>query len=48
VDDPNSVYFLLNVESRERAETFTNSQKSTQIGQRAGVLDGWMKYVEDV
>jgi len=48
VDDPQVVYFTLNVESRERAEAFTSDPESAKVGERAGVIDGWIRYIDAV
>lgn len=46
VDEPNNVFFVLGVEDVDRALVFLNSAESAQIGERAGVIDGEVFFVE--
>ena len=39
VDDPNEVYFLLDVEDRARAEAFMQTPESAAVGTEAGVIE---------
>ena len=47
IEDPNEVFFLLAVEDVERARAFTASPASAAAGERAGVLDGALYYIEE-
>lgn len=46
-DDPNDVFFLMEVESVERANAFMAAPESAEAGERAGVLDGEVWFLED-
>ena len=48
MDDPNEVFFLLSVSDMERAKAFTADPASAATGERAGVLEGKIHYVDDV
>ena len=48
VEDPNEVFFLLSVSDIARARAFTADPASAAAGERAGVLEGELHYVEDV
>jgi hypothetical protein len=48
MDDPNDVFFLLSISDMERARAFTADPASAAAGERAGVLEGVIRYVEDV
>ena len=39
-DDPNDVFFLLDIEDRGRAEAYMSTPESAAVGVEAGVLDG--------
>ncbi len=45
-DDPNSVFFLLNVADRARADAFLARPESQEIGQKSGVINGEYHYLE--
>ena len=47
MEDPNEVFFLLSVSDVERARAFTGDPASAATGERAGVLEGEIKYVEE-
>ncbi len=47
VDDPNLVFFLLDVEDRARAQAFLDDPVSAEAGEAAGVLDGGSDRVEE-
>jgi len=47
MEDANEVFFLLSVGDMERARTFTAAPASAAAGERAGVLEGEIHYVED-
>lgn len=47
-DDPNTVYFILCVRDRAKADAFVNDPASAKVGERAGVIDGEITYIEDV
>jgi len=46
VDEPNNVFFLLEVSSLERVHDFVNSPGSTEAGKESGVIDGEWYLVE--
>ena len=48
LDDPNEVFFLLSVSDMDKAKAFTADPKSAETGQRAGVIEGGLHYVEEV
>jgi hypothetical protein len=48
VEKPNEVFFLLSISDMDRARAFTADPASTAAGERAGVLEGEIHYVEDV
>ena len=48
VDDPNDVFFLLNVEDIDRANAFMARPESQEIGVKSGVIDGEFYYLEVV
>lgn len=47
-EDPNDVFFLLSISDMVRARAFTEDPASAAAGERAGVLEGQIHYVEDV
>ncbi len=47
-DDPNNVFFLLDVEDVDRANAFMARPESREIGIRSGVIDGEVHYLEAV
>jgi len=44
-DDSNDVYFILNVEDRERAIAFMERPESAEIGEQSGVIDGEVRFL---
>lgn len=44
--EPDTVYFLFDIEDMQRAEAFVNDPLSAQTGKAAGVIEGWIKYIE--
>ena len=48
VDDPNNVFFILNVEDIEQANAFMARPESQEIGEKSGVIDGEFYYLEAV
>jgi len=48
MEDPNEVFFLLSVSDMNRARAFTADPASAATGERAGVVDGEIHYVESV
>jgi len=46
VDEPNNVFFMFAVTSREDAEGFINSPESAEAGVSSGVIDGEYHFVE--
>jgi hypothetical protein len=47
-DDPNDVFFLLDVENVDRANAFMARPESQEIGVKSGVIDGEFHYIEAV
>lgn len=47
-DNPNEVFFIFEVDDVAKAEAFVSTPESRQVGQRAGVLDGDIRYLESV
>lgn len=45
-DDPQQVFFLLEIDDRARAEAFMNAPESAAAGRRAGVIDGEVFFLE--
>lgn len=45
-DDPNNVFFLLDVADRARADAFLARPESQEIGEKSGVIDGEYHYLE--
>ena len=45
-DDPNNVFFLLDVEDVDRANAFMARPESQEIGVKSGVIDGEFYYLE--
>ena len=48
MDDPTEVFFLLSISDMDKARAFTADPASAAAGERAGVLEGEIHYVEDV
>ena len=48
LDDPNNVFFVLNVESVDRANDFMARPESAEVGEKSGVVDGEFWYIEPV
>ena len=47
-DDPNNVFFILDVEDVDRANAFMARPESQEIGVKSGVIDGEFHYLEAV
>ena len=47
-DDPNNMFFLLNIEDVDRANEFMARPESQEIGIKSGVIDGEFHYLEAV
>jgi hypothetical protein len=47
-DDPNDVFFLLDIADVERANAFMARPESQEIGEKSGVIDGEIHYLEAV
>jgi hypothetical protein len=47
-DDPNDVFFLLDIEDVERANAFMARPESREIGEKSGVIDGEIHYLHAV
>lgn len=45
-EDPNNVFFVLNIGDLEKANEFLTSPESAESGEASGVLDGEFYYVE--
>ncbi len=48
VDDPNEVFFLLNIKDKATTEAFMASPESVENGEKAGALDGEIYYIDPV
>ena len=48
VDDPNNVFFILDIEDIDRANAFMERPESQEIGEKSGVIDGEFHYIEAV
>jgi hypothetical protein len=48
VEDPNNVFFLIEIASIEKATEFINSPESAKAGEESGVIDGEVHFIEDV
>lgn len=48
VDDPNHIFFLFEVRSREEAQAFLDDPVSAEAGEAAGVVDGGYYFVEEL
>ena len=46
VDDPNEVFFLLDVGDRARAEAFMQTPESAAAGTEAGVIEGDYRFLQ--
>ena len=44
-DDPNTIYFILNVEDMDRANAFMARPESADVGEKSGVIDGDVQYL---
>ena len=47
-DDPNNVFFILDVEDVDRANAFMARPESQEMGVKSGVIDGEFHYLEAV
>ncbi len=47
-DDPNNVFFLLDVEDVDRANAFMARPESQEIGLKSGVIDGEFHFLETI
>ena len=47
-DDPNDVFFLLDVEDVDRTNAFMARPESREMGIKSGVIDGEVHYLEAV
>jgi len=45
-DDPNEAFFLLNIKDKPSTEAFMASTESVETGDKAGVIDGEVYYLE--
>jgi len=48
VDDANDVHFLMRISDMAKAQAFVNDPESARVGERAGVIDGEIHYLESV
>lgn len=48
VEDPNGVFFMLEIGDMDKAKAFVADPKNAEVGERAGVIDGEIYYVEEV
>jgi len=47
LDDPNNVFFLMEIESVARTQAFMAAPESQQAGERSGVIDGEFYFIEN-
>ena len=47
-NDPNNVFFLLDIEDIDRADAFMARPESQEMGVKSGVIDGEFHYLEAV
>ncbi len=47
-ENAGEVYFIFSVDDKEKADAFFNSPYNASIAQEAGVIDGWIKYVDEL
>lgn len=47
IEDPNNLFFLLELESVEKAREFVDAPLAAEGRERSGVIDGEYYYVED-
>ena len=47
-EDPNDVFFLLDIEDIDRANAFMSRPESQDIGVKAGVIDGEFHFLNQV
>ena len=47
-EDPNNVFFILDIEDVDRANAFMARPESLEIGAISGVIDGEFHYLEEV
>ena len=48
LEDPNNIFFVLEVADLEKAQAFISSPEGKDTGERSGVLDGDYHFVEVV
>jgi len=48
MDNPNEVFFLLDVADVDRANAFMARPESREIGEKSGVIDGEFYYIKPV
>ena len=48
IDDPNEVFFLLEVADVDRANAFMARPESREIGEKSGVIDGEFYFLKPV
>ena len=48
VDDPNNVFFVLDIADVDRANAFMARPESQEMGVKSGVIDGEFHYIESV
>ena len=46
VDEPDQVYFVLEVEDRGKAEAFMSTPEAASVGHESGVIDGEFHFLE--
>lgn len=47
-EDPNTVFFVLNIEDKAKVDAFMALPKSAKVGELAGAIDGEIWYLEPV
>ena len=48
VEDPNNVFFLLDVKDEQRAREFVSTPEAAEAGEASGVIDGEIHFVDCV
>lgn len=48
MEDPNNIFFLIEIANIDKAKEFINSPESAKAGEESGVIDGEVHFVEDI
>ena len=46
IEDPNNVFFIFRVSDLKKARAFISAPEATEVGRKAGVLDGEIHFLE--